>query len=248
MAWDFSTDLEFQEKLDWVEQFCTRADRTVDLRVPRRRLARRPSARGQPTRRRAQGPGQGAGALGHLPRQGHRRPRFRTAQARAPERDPRHGYGSAPAIFGCQAPDTGNMEILATYGTEEQKKKYLEPLFAQKMRSCYSMTEPQGGSDPTLFVTHAERDGDEWVINGEKWFTQLREVRRHPHRDVQQRDVHRREGNSGHRVPGGRGIHAHIRYNDVRIPPRTCSVRKAAPTRSRNGVSAAVASTTRCAR
>jgi alkylation response protein AidB-like acyl-CoA dehydrogenase len=63
------------------------------------------------------------------------------------------------------------MEMLAAYGTEEQKKRWLEPLLNQDMFSAYSMTEPQGGSDPNLFKTHAMRDGDEWVINGEKWFT-----------------------------------------------------------------------------
>ena len=61
--------------------------------------------------------------------------------------------------------------MLAAYGTEEQKKRWLEPMLNQEIWSAYSMTEPQGGSDPNLFKTHAERDGDEWVINGEKWFT-----------------------------------------------------------------------------
>ena len=74
-------------------------------------------------------------------------------------------------MFGAAAPDTGNIEMLAAFGTEEQKKRWLEPLLNQDMFSAYSMTEPQGGSDPNLFKTHAVRDGDEWVINGEKWFT-----------------------------------------------------------------------------
>jgi len=80
-------------------------------------------------------------------------------------------YGSAPQIFGAAAPDTGNMEMLAAYGTDEQKKRWLEPMLRQEMWSAYSMTEPQGGSDPNLFKTHAQKDGEEWVINGEKWFT-----------------------------------------------------------------------------
>ena len=80
-------------------------------------------------------------------------------------------YAAAPQMFGASAPDTGNMEMLAAYGTEEQKERWLEPLLNQDMFSAYSMTEPQGGSDPNLFKTHAVRDGDEWVINGEKWFT-----------------------------------------------------------------------------
>ena len=56
-------------------------------------------------------------------------------------------------VFGCQAPDSGNAEILAHYGTEEQKAKYLQPLLDGEISSCYSMTEPHGGADPTLFTT-----------------------------------------------------------------------------------------------
>ena len=72
----------------------------------------------------------------------------------------------APIVFGCQAPDTGNAEIIAHYGTDEQKERYLRPLLDGEMFSSYSMTEPQGGADPTLFQTRAVRDGDEWIING----------------------------------------------------------------------------------
>src|SRR5215475_12894554 len=61
--------------------------------------------------------------------------------------------------------------MLAAYGTPEQKERWLTPLLNQEIFSAYSMTEPQGGSDPNLFKTHATRDGDEWVISGEKWFT-----------------------------------------------------------------------------
>lgn len=78
----------------------------------------------------------------------------------------------APAVFNCSAPDTGNMEILAEFGTEEQKRQWLEPLLAGEIRSCFSMTEPEtAGSDPTLLQTRAVREGDEYVINGHKWFT-----------------------------------------------------------------------------
>jgi acyl-CoA dehydrogenase len=77
----------------------------------------------------------------------------------------------APIIFGTQAPDTGNAEIIAHYGTDEQKQTYLQPLLDGEIFSCYSMTEPQGGSDPTLFQTRATKDGDEWVINGWKFFS-----------------------------------------------------------------------------
>jgi acyl-CoA dehydrogenase len=78
----------------------------------------------------------------------------------------------APSVFNCAAPDTGNMEILAEFGTPEQKKRWLEPLLAGDIRSCFSMTEPEvAGSDPTLLETRAVREGDQWVIDGHKWFT-----------------------------------------------------------------------------
>lgn len=74
--------------------------------------------------------------------------------------------------FNCQAPDAGNMEILIQFGTPEQQQKFLKPLVAGEIRSCFSMTEPeQPGSNPTWLATTAERDGNEWVINGHKWFT-----------------------------------------------------------------------------
>jgi len=78
----------------------------------------------------------------------------------------------APMAFNCSAPDTGNMEILAEHGTDEQRDEWLGPLLDGEIRSCFSMTEPEvSGSDPTTLRTHAVLDGDEWVINGHKWFT-----------------------------------------------------------------------------
>src|ERR671936_277258 len=78
----------------------------------------------------------------------------------------------APMAFNCSAPDTGNMEILAEHGSDEQKQRWLERLLDGQIRSCFSMTEPEvSGSDPTTLRTRAELDGDEWVINGHKWFT-----------------------------------------------------------------------------
>jgi len=79
---------------------------------------------------------------------------------------------AAPMAFNCSAPDTGNMEILAEHGTPEQRERWLEPLLEGRIRSCFSMTEPEvSGSDPTLLQARAELDGDEWVVNGHKWFT-----------------------------------------------------------------------------
>jgi len=75
-------------------------------------------------------------------------------------------------VFGCQAPDAGNAEILHLFGTDEQKERWLQPLVAGQIRSFFSMTEPEvPGSDPTTLRTRAVRDGDEWVIDGHKWFS-----------------------------------------------------------------------------
>jgi acyl-CoA dehydrogenase len=77
----------------------------------------------------------------------------------------------APRLFGNAAPDAGNAELLLIAATDEQKDKYLRPLASGEVRSCFAMTEPEvAGSDPTGLQTSAVRDGDEWVINGHKWF------------------------------------------------------------------------------
>ncbi|MGH2999803.1 MAG: acyl-CoA dehydrogenase family protein, partial [Gaiellaceae bacterium] len=78
----------------------------------------------------------------------------------------------AQLVFGCQAPDAGNGEILHLYGTDEQKERFLRPLVAGETRSFFGMTEPEvAGSDPTLLRGRAVRDGDEWVIDAHKWFS-----------------------------------------------------------------------------
>ena len=75
-------------------------------------------------------------------------------------------------VFGCQAPDAGNTEILHKYGTPEQKAKWLAPLAAGEIRSCFSMTEPENpGSNPTIMSCTARKDGNDYVIDGHKWFT-----------------------------------------------------------------------------
>ncbi len=138
-------------------------------------------------------------------------------------------------MFGCQAPDSGNAEILAHYGTPELKERYLEPLLRNDIVSAFSMTEPQGGSDPTQFVTRAELDGDEWVINGEKWFSShanfasflivlaVTDPDEPAHRRMSMFVVPKETPgvNILRNVPvygHDEGTHSYIRYEDVRIP------------------------------
>ncbi len=164
MAWDFSTEPEFEEKLAWMRQFVREeiwplevleADREVLQRIIRglqnEVKGRQLWAAHLPPDLGGQGYGQVKLALMH------------------------EIIGTsrwAPFIFGNQAPDSGNSEILALAGTDEQKERWLYPLLDGKLLSAFSMTEPEtAGSDPTLLQSTAVLHGDEWVINGHKWFS-----------------------------------------------------------------------------
>ncbi|MBJ7328281.1 MAG: acyl-CoA dehydrogenase family protein [Solirubrobacteraceae bacterium] len=165
MAWDFQTEPEYQEKLDWARQFVREEIwplETVFSEMSQDQLDRAYAPLQEQVR------AQGMWAVHLDPELGGQ------------------GYGQvklgllheilgtspfAPNAFGCQAPDSGNSEILALAGTPEQKERYLEPLLAGDVKSAFSMTEPTAGADPTLLKTTAVREGDEWVINGHKWFS-----------------------------------------------------------------------------
>ena len=144
---------------------------------------------------------------------------------------------AAPRVFNCQAPDTGNAEILAEFGTDAQKAKWLTPLLEGEIRSCFSMTEPDtSGADPTGIRTHAVKDGDEYVINGHKWFTSgavgaefaiamvVTNPKGNPHERASMLivptntpgfDLIRSVPVMGHTGGGG---HCEIQYNDCRVP------------------------------
>src|SRR3954467_11548533 len=142
-------------------------------------------------------------------------------------------------VFGCQAPDAGNAEILHLFGTDEQKEQWLQPLVAGDIRSFFSMTEPEvPGSDPTMLKTRAVRDGGDWVIDGHKWFSSSAEGAAFgivmavtdpdagPHAratqivvpaDTPGVDVVRPISVMGHEGKGWT-THCEVRYTNVRVP------------------------------
>jgi acyl-CoA dehydrogenase len=167
MGWDFETEPEFQEQLDWARAFVDAEvepleyvlDHPCDLSDKRR------NALVKPLQRRVREARLWACHLGpELGGQGYGQVKL----ALLNEILGRASFG--PVVFGCQGPDSGNAEILAHYGTDPQKARYLQPLLENDIVSCFSMTEPQGGADPTLIETRAMRDAEGWEISGEKWF------------------------------------------------------------------------------
>jgi acyl-CoA dehydrogenase len=170
MSWDFETDPEFQAKLDWMETFVREEVEPLDIVWPED-VYKRPMDPDiakvvKPLQQRVRDQDLWACHLGpDLGGQGYGQVKL----ALMNEIMARTHWG--PMIFGAQAPDTGNAEVLAHYGTAEQKAKYLQPLLDGDIVSCFSMTEPHGGSDPAGFKTYAVREGDEYVINGLKFFS-----------------------------------------------------------------------------
>jgi acyl-CoA dehydrogenase len=145
----------------------------------------------------------------------------------------------AQLVFNCQAPDAGNGEILHLFGTDEQKERFLKPLVEGTARSFFSMTEPEvSGSDPTGLRTRAVRDGDDWVIDGHKWFSSgaegaafaivmaVTDPEGEPHRRASQillpadtagLEIVRPVPTMGHRGHGW-STHCEVRYTGVRVP------------------------------
>ncbi len=237
MAWDFETEPAYEAKLAWARQFVQKEIlplETLELEYDDLERAVRPLQ--------DQVKAQGLWAAHMSPELGGM------------------GFGQvklgllheilgrcwlAPMVFGNNAPDSGNAELLAIgieqSGREEHREQWLEPLLDGRMRSAFSMTEPGAGADPTLIATTAARDGDEWVVNGHKWFTSNGSVA-----DflivmaVTNPDVHPYQGSSMIVVPadapgvdivrdvptmedptahyGKFGAHSEILYRDVRVP------------------------------
>lgn len=232
MAWDFETDPAFQRELDWMDQFVREEIEPLDFIIGHPNDFSDPN-RGKlipPLQEEVKKRGLWACHLGpDLGGQGY-------GQLKLALMNEILGRAKcAPVVFGCQAPDSGNAEILAHYGTPEQKDRYLQPLLDNEICSCYSMTEPQGGADPKVFTCSAELHGDEWVINGEKWFSSnaryasflivmaVTDPEAPPYQRMSMFIVPTDTPGVEmlrHVAVGyeSKGAHAYIRYQDVRIP------------------------------
>ena len=232
MAWDFETEPEFQTELDWMDDFVREEVEPLDFVLGSPYDIHNPKNQKIVPKLQAEVRKRGLWACHLGPELGGQ------------------GYGQlklalmneilgrshfAPIVFGCQAPDTGNAEILAHFGTEAHKQQYLQPLLNGEIVSCYSMTEPHGGADPKVFTTRAELDGDEWVLNGQKWFSSnaryasflivmvVTDPDAPPYermsmfivpKDTPGVEIIRNVG----LITEPEGHHAYIRYNNVRIP------------------------------
>ncbi|GLZ84419.1 acyl-CoA dehydrogenase [Metapseudomonas resinovorans] len=237
--WDFSTDPEFQAKLDWIDRFLREEVEPLDVLYPSVSVV-------YDTR--------------HEKSRAILRPlqeKVRQQKLWACHLDPYlggEGYGQlklalmnerlgrslwAPTVFGTAAPDTGNAEILAMFGTPEQKARYLQPLLDGDIVSCFSMTEPQGGADPRVFTTTAVRDGEHWVINGEKWYSSNARYAEFilvlavtaPDAPIQNRmsmfivpretpglEIIRNVPHMGERLEQDEATEGYLRYDNVRVP------------------------------
>jgi acyl-CoA dehydrogenase len=232
MAWDFSTEPEFEAKLEWMREFVREEViplETVELdwetfgriTAPLKEQVKERGLWASHLPPELGGGGFGQVKLGLM--------HEILGQCRF-----------APTVFGNTAPDSGNAELLAIGGSPEQKERWMHPLLRGELRSTFSMTEPGAGADPTMLSTRAVRDGDEYVINGHKWFSSNASIA-----DflivmaVTDPDVSPYQGSSmiivpidtpgvnvlrdipvmDHPLSGGLdGGHAEVLYTDVRVP------------------------------
>lgn len=234
---DFRVDPEFQEKLDWMSRFVREEVEDLDLLFPD---GGAPYDKKNATSRaileplRDQVKGQGLFACHLDPSLGGKG----YGQLKLALMNEIIGRASwAPTVFGCAAPDTGNAEILALYGTPEQKQRFLQPLLDGEIVSTFAMTEPQAGADPKEFICKAWREGDEWVIDGEKWYASnaqyasfhivmaVTNPENPPHErmsmfivPVETPGIVIKRNVAGMNEPEGHGIHGYIRYDHVRVP------------------------------
>ena len=237
--WSFSTEPQFQAKLDWMLEFVKRECEPLDIRFPGHGApydVRNAESRAviKPLRDAVKAQGLWACHLGpHLGGPG-----FGQVKLALMNEIIGRSYW-APTVFGTAAPDTGNAEILAMFGTDEQKAQYLQPLMDGEIVSCFSMTEPQAGADPKEFLCRAWQEGNEWVIEGEKWFSSnarfaeflivmaVTNPDNPPHGRMSMLivptntpgvEIVRNVKVMGDSHDSDDGTHAYIRYNKVRVP------------------------------
>ncbi|HVF76191.1 MAG TPA: acyl-CoA dehydrogenase family protein [Acidimicrobiales bacterium] len=237
MAWDFETEPEFEAKLQWMRDFVREEVFPLEtLGLDRDTLVQAVRPLQEEVKR------QGLWAAHLDPELGG----MGFGQVKLGLMHEILGQSvNAPLVFGNNAPDSGNAEIIAhgiaSSGRHDHRTKWLEPLLEGKIRSAFSMTEPGAGADPTLIKTTAVRDGDEWVINGHKWFTTNGSIADilivmavtnpdvHPYQGISQiivpadapgvnilRDIPTMEHPEPHF--GVYGGHSEITYTDVRVP------------------------------
>jgi acyl-CoA dehydrogenase len=238
MAWDFQTDPDFQEQLDWIREVVVEQIEPLDL-VKHEMSVDAWRRATDPIKQQVKDRGLWAAhldpELGGLGMGQLRLALMHEILGRTP---------SAPNVFGNQAPDSGNSELLAVGANDEQKARWLWPLLAGELSSSFSLTEPDtAGSDPTQIRTAAVLDGDEYVINGRKWFASnaaradfvIAMVVTNPEggpyerasmivieRDTPGMHIVRNVGTMDHPWPGHgdqhTGGHAEIVFEDCRVP------------------------------
>lgn len=233
--WSFATDPDFQRKLDWAARFVEDEIAPVDAVLGHPADIRDPLRRQliPPLQARVKeqglwachlGPALGGPGYGQL-KLGLLNEILGTSRC-------------APTVFGCQAPDSGNSELLALFGSADQKDQYLRPLVEGEISTCFSMTEPAGGADPTAITASAVLEGGTWVLAGEKWFASnarfadviIAVVVTEPAAPAHQRssmfliprdtpglEIVRNVASAGQ--PAGDGSHGYLRFNDLRLRP-----------------------------